>query len=134
MPKCVNIQKEKRRICLGSLRRKVDIIARAQTFGNDDSIVDYGIARTTVTTVRADIQTLSGPASGPAPFDGVNTDTVGSHKITIKFLPDIDITNQVVVNGKALRILRVENMDEESQNLILFCSERGDQTLNANFS
>ena len=62
---------------------------------------------------------------GKTIFDGVATDRPITHKICIEFLTGITAQSWVLLKGRRLDIVDVENCCEKDKVLILRCTERG---------
>lgn len=82
---------------------------------------DFDEAFSGDTEVQAIIQTDRGKVL----FDGVSTDNPITHKICIEYLPGVTAETWVLLKGRRLDILDVENCGEQDLCLILRCTERG---------
>lgn len=58
-------------------------------------------------------------------FNGVQTDETITHKITIRYQPNITSENWILFAGKFYRVRGVKNMDEKNRWLTLECMEIG---------
>ena len=76
----------------------------------------------TFATVKAIITTLSGKSV----FDDTNTEQVATHRICIAYLPGVTSELWVKLGTKRIKALTVENCCEKNEQLILMCTERGD--------
>lgn len=127
MPECLYIKPKVKKYCLGSLSSKIQLIRRVIDVDNSSS-VDYGITKTTISTVWASIETIKSIAR----FSDINIEDLPTHKFTIKYLAGMDKDVTVSYNSKYFRVLTIENVDEENQWLVLHCTERGTTTKQAN--
>jgi len=127
---CAKTKPKKLRICRSAFNKTVAIQNRAIETPKQNS-VDYSVKLTDVLTVRAKIQTVRGVTL----FDGVNTDRVVSHIITIDYKsnPVISMENYARIGQTELVIIDVENVNEDNKYLRLRCALRGSNTLAANF-
>jgi hypothetical protein len=71
------------------------------------------------------VQAIVSTKRGTTLFDGVATDNPITHKITIVFIAGVTAETWVLLNGRRLDILDVENCCEKDEVLILRCTERG---------
>lgn len=125
---CKIIKAEKRKICAGDLRDKIFIKTRSITAPINES-VDFGLDFTNSLEVRAKIRTIGGKEI----FDGVNVIGVATHEISTRYIPSLTSENWIEdIKGQNYKILKVENLDERNEYLVLLCSVRGDKLIEAN--
>ena len=74
--------------------------------------------------VRAIVKTISGVSV----FDDTNTERVVTHKLVIAYIADVTAENWVKLGNKRIKILTVENCAEKNIQLILMCTERGEDS------
>ena len=123
MPKCSKIRRKKRQVCVGDLDTEITLQNRAITppvFGS----VDFTETFTDDGTIFAMVNTIDGKTF----FDGVNTETVITHEIYIRFDSTVTSETWVELNIRRIDILRVENLDERSEYMKLTCVDRGQIT------
>ena len=91
---------------------------QSPVFGN----VDFDETFSNDTIVKALICTVTGSTI----FDGVNTDTPITHKLTIAHLDGVNSETWVLLSdGRRLDVVRAENVNESNVCLVLHCNERG---------
>ncbi len=137
MGKCTKIRRKIKRVCSGSLNRKIVLYNRAITVPELGS-VDYGEEFTIAKTVWSMIETPKGLTL----FDGANTIRDITHNIYIRYLNDFEVTAETWVgllqiiqnNERYLDIIRVQNIEENNRFLLLNCSLRGSNAVPANFA
>lgn len=137
MGKCVKIVRKIKRVCVGSLNKKIIIEAREiGTPGGGTSL--YKESFTPIKTVWAMIETVKGLMM----FDSTNIARDVSHRIYIRYdktlsmtaerwitLPSTDGTDDVKID-----VLRVENINEENRFFLLSCAFRGKSDQQSNFA
>ena len=126
--KCQNVQIKRRRICLGDLNRQVTLKTRAIDTPDTPTDYDYDQEFTTLATVWAAIQTMSGKDL----FDGVNMIGTATHIFYIKYRSDVTAETMIEYQSKNYRILRTEDLDQNNEFMALYCALRGDKTINVN--
>lgn len=89
----------------------------APVFGGVDFDEDF----TGDTVVTA----IVGTERGKTLFDGVATDRPITHKIRIEYVAGVTAETWVLLGGRRLDIVDVENCCEHDEVLILRCTERG---------
>ena len=88
---------------------------------------DFTETFTGTKTVWANVQT----AAGQTFFTGASVDVGLSHIIIIRYDEAVTSETWIEFNGNNLKIISVENLDENNEFLRLRCSERGDKDLGA---
>lgn len=128
---CQTLRLPKVKICLGDLRHKIQLANReaaGQTPGDWDSsnieIVPY-------MTVWAGIRTTAGVLAGVARFGGTVIDPNATHLFFLKHRNDwrnIEAGNVFVLMApdRRFRVLRVDNVNEDSIYDMIQCTERGE--------
>lgn len=103
-------------VAIGELRHVIEI----QTY-TEEQQGDYGQTRTwtTVKKVRAKIE----PVSGMVKFDTMQINQTVTHKITIRFYPNVTSENWILFDNRRLRIRYVKNFLERTMWLELLCEE-----------
>lgn len=142
MGKCTKRLRKIRRVCTGSLNRRIVLYNRAITAPSAGS-TDYGEEFTSLKTVWSMIDTVRGVVL----FDKTNTERDISHNIFIRYFASFEIMFETtaetwvglipVITGMKesyLNIIRVENLDQNNRFLMLSCALRGDTTVPANFA
>lgn len=121
MPRCFRIKRKNRKVCIGDLNSLVTLENRDIQAPEFDT-VDFAEEFTAPQAVSAMIETVRGKTV----FDGVSTEQDVTHWIYIRF--DATVTAETWVkldDGRRLDILRVENLDERSDFMLLHCDDRG---------
>lgn len=129
MAQCKKIYRQIKRVCSGSLNKKIKLKIRAITAPSGDS-VDFGETFTDFITTWAMVQTKNGIVV----FDDTNTAQKLSHEFYIRYIPNITFEKWLEYDGKNYNILNVENLNEENRFYLLQCNERGSTGANANLS
>ena len=122
MPKCQPIRKKRRNICIGDMEDEITLENRAIQPPDFDT-VDFD---ETFTAPNPPVWALIETVRGKTFFDGVSTEEDVTHWIYINF--DSTVTAETWVkltDGRRLDILRVENLDERSDFMLLHCVDRG---------
>lgn len=124
MSECVSIRKKRRNVCIGDMEDEITLENRDIQAPNFDT-VDFDEEFTAPNPpVWALIETVRGKTF----FDGVATEEDVTHWIYINF--DATVTAETWVklpDSRRLDILRVENLDERSDFMLLHCTDRGDK-------
>lgn len=128
---CSTLRLPKVKICLGDLRHQIQLANReavGQTPGDWDS---SGIAFTPYANLWAGIRTTSGVLAGVARFSSTVIDPNATHLFFIKHRTDwrnIEAGNVFVLKApdRRFRVLRVDNVNEDSIYDMIQCTERGE--------
>ncbi len=128
---CSTLRLPKIKICLGDLRHKIQLanrVADGMTPGDWDS---SGITFTPYATVWAGIRTTAGVLAGVARFSSTVVDPNATHLFFLKHRTDwrnIEAGNVFVLMGvdRRFRVLRVDNVNEDSIYDMIQCTERGE--------
>ena len=133
MTSCKNITPKKRIICSGDLRDIVIVQVRVLSPKKFDD-PDYNETFTETKTLRASVQTTRGFQSFKDV--GITTQIQNNitHKIYVRFSTSYTITSENWLDFKSERyIIRdVENIDERSEWLLLYCIKKGSDAKLAN--
>lgn len=124
MPRCISIKRKRRNVCIGDLDSMITLENRAIQAPEFDT-VDF---QEEFTAPNPPAWALIETVRGKTFFDGVSTEKDVTHWIYINF--DVTVTAETWVkldNGRRLDILRVENLDERSDFMLLHCDDRGDK-------
>lgn len=123
----------KERLCIGDLRDRVRLRSRtlrvppfgtaepSELFGQEGG-AEPGSTFASVSTVR-----------GKTAFNAIGQERVLTHTIGVRWDPRI--TSEIWVelpDGRLLDVLRVTDLDERHEFMLLDCAERGDGALEAN--
>jgi len=92
MAVCKKIKRQEKRVCSGSLNRRIIIYVRSITAPLAES-VDYGENLTQPITTWAMIETVNGVTT----FDNSNIERIITHNIYIRYRPDITFENWLEV-------------------------------------
>ncbi|MEE8341967.1 MAG: phage head closure protein [Candidatus Neomarinimicrobiota bacterium] len=128
MARCQIIGPKHKKICAGDLRQRIEIQTRSITSPAD--CINFDELFTTVETVFASIETVNGQTV----FDSTNTEVIVTHKIYIRFLSTVTAETWLQFNNEKYDILKVENIDNRNEYLILRCNKRGINTKDVNFA
>ncbi len=128
MPKCVNIRRKHRKVCIGDLDTIIDIQSRDLRRTNVRSGPTQ--TREVFTTILPDAWALVETKRGSFVVDGVSGDIEFTHMIIIPVpdSPTLTAENWVLLEGNRLRILDIEDYDERGEFLALRCTNRGSDT------
>lgn len=129
MAQCKKIYRQIKRVCVGSLDKKVKLKIRAIAPPSGSSAY-YGETFTDFMTVWAMVETKNGLVT----FDSTNTAQNVSHQFYIRYIPDITFEKWLEYDGKNFNILTVNNLNEENRFYMLQCNERGDADVSVNLS
>lgn len=131
MANCQKIVRKSKRVCIGSLNKKIDIELRQITppIGGN---VDFGESFTLVKTVWAMVETIGHREF----FDNTNTMRVKTHHFYIRYIPNVEITaeNWVKYNSEYYDILGVQDLNEEHRFYLLEATVRGTTAKPVNFN
>lgn len=122
---CKGIDLSKRKVCIGDLKHKIKIDVRSLTAPND---IDYSQEFVSFVEVWAGIKTTKGAEI----FDGVNTVGVSTHQFFIRYIDNVSTDNMIEYDSKKYRILRVQEMDESKDFILIQAAIRGDKSFEAN--
>ncbi len=126
---CNKQQRKKTQVCVGSMNRRIDLLARALTPPVDPFTGQF-VSTETFTTIATPWAMVATP-KGVTIFDGVGIERVVTHIFTIRFLLDITSQNWVVYKGQRYDILLVNDFQENNLFLELNCALTGDETKEA---
>lgn len=136
MTKCVKIGRTSKRVCIGALNRKIILYDREITAPLGES-VDFGELFSNGREEWALVNTVTGKTT----FDSTNTERIVSHEIYIRYFSDITSEKWVLLPAVIaaepdvlLRIVNVENLNEENRFYLLRCTLRGDETKQVNWA
>ncbi len=119
------VQFKKAQVCIGDLRHRVTLFDRDLTepqFGK----TDFDESFTNPVNVHAAVKTLAGKVF----FDGVG-DVALTHEIVIRFRKGVTSEKWVTFESRRLKVVDVEDIDEDHKYLRLRCTERGADTVEA---
>ena len=122
MPTCQPIVKKRRNVCIGDMEDEITLENRAIQAPEFDT-VDF---EESFTAPNPPVWALIETVRGKTFFDGVSTEQDVTHWIYINF--DVTVTAETWVklaDGRRLDILRVEDLDERSDFMLLHCNDRG---------
>lgn len=135
MAKCTKIPRQSKRVCIGSLKRQIDLLTRSITTPVGGNI-NFGESLVLLQRVWSMIQTTRGTVM----FDDTNTEKEITHKIFIRYIEGLTAETWVrlpsITAGinNLLDIVRIENMEEDNRFMVLHCAIRGDETKAANLA
>lgn len=121
------VLKRKNRVsCVGDMRERVKLHIRAiEEPGFDETNFTEQYSGTKI--VWANIKTVSGKTF----FTDVNVDVRLTHEIVIRYDEDINAETWIEYNGRNLKIVDTEDLDERHDFLRLKCTDRGDKDFGA---
>lgn len=121
MPTCNPVRKKRRNVCIGDMEDRITLEGRAIA-PPDFEAADFGETFTASATVWALVETVTGKTF----FDGVATEEDITHWIYINF--DSTVTAETWIkldDNSRLDIVRVENLDNRSDFMLLHSIDRG---------
>ena len=121
MPSCNPVRKKRRNVCIGDMEDEITLENRAITAPEFEG-VDFDETFTPNPPILALVETVRGKTF----FDGVNTEEDITHWVYINF--DSTVTSETwikLADGRRLDIVRVENLDERSEFMLLHSVDRG---------
>jgi len=122
MASCQAIKRKRRNVCIGDLDSLVTLENRSIQAPEFDT-VDFDES---FTDLASDQWALIETVRGKTFFDGASTEVDVTHWLYINF--DSTVTAETWVkleDGRRLDILRVENLDERSDFMLLHCTDKG---------
>jgi SPP1 family predicted phage head-tail adaptor len=127
---CQTISKKKTNICTFDFDKKIAIKTSQKTADNSPN-GETAITFTTIIEVWAMIKTKSGIEF----FDGVNIVKNNNTDFYIRYNSAIDYTKQLFVdyNGNLYLINSIENIDKQDKIIKLRSTEKGSNTIQANY-
>ena len=135
MAVCTKIRRKSKRVCIGSLNKKIVVNLRAIQPPDQDS-VDFDELFTPERTVWSMVETVSGVTI----FDDTNVEHAITHNVYIRFISNMTPEKWLKllsVNGGDdvyFNIIRVENFGELNQFYRMRCTLRGKDDLAANLA
>lgn len=120
MPKCINIRKKHRKVCVGDLEDFGAITVRAITPPAGSS-VDF----TETFTLKQDTFMLIETKRGEAIFDDVGVEQDVTHHVYIPFIDGVTFQDWLDFENKRFDIIDVEDLDERHEFQLLRCTNRG---------
>jgi len=134
MAKCVKIVRNKSRVCIGSMRRRVKIYDRVLT--GDENNIDFNMDFSLLWIVWGNVQAST---AGSIFFDATNIANTRTHIIDIRYKKGITAENWISIMRvddseveDYFKILSVINLDDNYQFLRLNCLLRGDKLVDIN--
>lgn len=125
MPTLSRLTRRRRRVCVGDLDSRVQVLHRSQVPPVSGS-VDAAFAFQAVSGdgyVWARVETTGGKTV----FDGVAGDRRVTHEVTIRKMAGVTSSSWVLLeDGQRLDVVLAENLDERGEFLLLRCDARGD--------
>lgn len=122
MPKCQTIKRKRRNVCIGDLDSLITLENRDIQSPDFDTVDFDELFSAPNPPVWALLETVRGKTF----FDGASTEQDITHYVYINF--DVTVTAETWVkfeDGRRLDILRVENLDERSDYMLLHCQDKG---------
>ena len=123
------LQRKNRVSCVGDMRERVKLHIRAMQEPNFDE-TNFTESFTGVKIVWANVRTVSGKTF----FTSVNVDVSLTHEIVIRYDEDVNAETWIEYNGRNLKIVDTEDLDERHEFLKLKCTDRGDPAFRASIS
>lgn len=129
MPRCINIQRKHRKLCVGDLNDEIQVLDRAMVAPTFDT-PDFDISFSEIEGIFASVNTVAGRTM----FDGTNTEVDVTHEFGVYFDTRFTAEDFVLFDGRYFRILKVEDYEERKEWNWLVCSERGTTVNQSNWS
>lgn len=126
MPKCIQIKRKHRRVCIGDLDTFIKIKTRDNELKNFKSKVNFA--------THSDVWALWETVRGVEIFDDTNTSEIATEKVIVEFDPDITKEFFVELDGKNFRILEVEDLERRKEWTLMMLTDRGIKTKAVNES
>ncbi|UCF50257.1 MAG: phage head closure protein [Thermoplasmatales archaeon] len=126
--RCQRIDIKKRKVCVGDLKSR--ILLKSRDIASPDTLTDYDYTQsfTDISNVWASVQTTSGKDI----FDGVNQIGTATHLFYIRYKASLTSEAMVEWRSENYRILRLENLDENNEFMVLYCALRGNKSIEVN--
>ena len=131
MVKCQAKRITATKLCRGDLRFLVDLQSRAL----DESGFESSQPVEVFTTIRQQwcaIETVSGVRQGVAKFSKVNIEDGATHLFWCIWdadFPDMENRNNFILHdGRRFKVLKVNNLNERDNAMVIQTTERGDST------
>lgn len=106
---------------LNKYGKPVDIQTRAEKILN-------GSTAEVFTTKHAAVKAIIKTLTGVAVFDNTNTERVATHRLCLAFLSGVTAEDWVLFGTKRIKVLTVTNVCEDDTQLVLMCTERGEDS------
>jgi len=129
MPKCEQIRRKNRAVCIGDMRDKIVIQVRTITSPSSDG-VDFTEVFNTDKTVWAMVETKNGVEI----FDGTNLLGVATHYFYIRYIENLTAESWIKFKSKYFDILDIQNLEERDEFMLIRCNERGVTSKETNFA
>lgn len=120
MGRCTFVRPKKRKLCIGDLDTLIEIQSRELVVPFFES-TDFDLNFTPNFQAWAAIETVNGQVF----FDGTNEERRITHNIYIQYNSTVTAESWILLNGRRLDILEVNNLDEQDKWLLLICTDRG---------
>ena len=120
MPKCINIRKKHRQVCVGDLEDFGTITRRAIQAPSGSS-VDFTEEFTDVQDTFMLIETVRGESI----FDEVSVEQDVTHHVYIPYIAGVTFQDWVDVEDQRYDIIDVEDLDNRHEFQLLRCTNRG---------
>lgn len=124
MAVCRKIRAVKRQICIGDLRKKININTRAIVPPVDGDFTQHGQNYTIRSSPHAMVKTLNGIDT----FDGVEISGVDAIAVWIRFDATVTGEDFVRFGTKNYSVRSAENLDQRGEFTKLICIFEGDQS------
>lgn len=133
MPICKPIKVIRSKICIGDMDQQVDILKR-EILPPGIGEIDPQIVFTSILKPWAAIKTSSLSGGASRRFDGINIADQPTHDIFINYdyaIWPLDSDNNFIrlEDGRRLRIIGVEDINEQKLTIRISCTERGIESL-----
>jgi SPP1 family predicted phage head-tail adaptor len=119
MAKCDTIRVKHRSLCTGDLDRKITLVTRAQDA--PINIYDYKNSFATKLSCWAGLKTTKGRQM----FYTTNEDVAVSHIFYVRYSESVYSTDWIQYGSENYDIVDVENIDERSEWIAIYCNVRG---------
>lgn len=124
MAKCRDITFNKKKLCIGSLDRKVGIYNRKAS-GKSNASAAHSEAYTLFKSVFAGIETKSQGTFQTLDGVSLEADLIITHTFAIRYLAGVSSEQFIQYKGYNYKILKAENIDEADEWWRLKANQRG---------
>ena len=129
MPICKPIQVTRQKICTGDMDQQVDILRR-DILPPGIGDIDPRVTFTSILKPWAAVKTSGLSGGNPRRFEGINIEDQPTHDIFINWdstIWPLDSDNNFVLleDGRRLRIVGAEDINEQKLTIRMLCTERG---------
>jgi len=129
MPKCQQVRRKNRNVCIGDMRDKIILQSRTITPPSAGGS-DMTEAFVTTKTVWALVETRQGVEI----FDNSNLVGIATHYFYIRYSVGVTAETWIQFKSKYYDILDIQNLEERDEFMLLRCNERGSTSRASNYA